>query len=96
MQTTNLNVTTVAIPLLSSATTWANSKGASLYDPVTLNLRNSGVTIVRVGSSLLTSATGFPVSSNTTFSIQVKAKGEGLFVVTSASTSNIDVMADRQ
>jgi hypothetical protein len=97
--TTNLNVTTTPTALISTATTWANSKGASPYDPISFALTNSGATIVRVGGAGLSTVAGagVPVTTNGgTFSYDVKSPGEVLFIVTSASTSNVDLMADRQ
>jgi hypothetical protein len=97
INTTNLNVTTTPVAIFSTATTWANNKNCGLYDPISFALSNAGVTVVRVGGSAITSATGFPISSaGGTFTWDVKAPGEVLFAVTSASTSNVDLMADRQ
>lgn len=95
INTTNLNVTTVAAAILSSATTWGNTKGASLYDPMSFILINSGSTPIRVGASALTSATGFPVAPGSNFTWDSKRKSDVLFAVTTASTSNVDVMVDR-
>ncbi len=97
MQTTNFNCTTTPVALFTSATTWASTKPASYNEPVAFALRNSGVTIVRIGGASLTSGTGFPISSGGgTFTWDVRTKGEALFIATSASTSNVDVIADMQ
>ena len=95
--TTNIAVTTAVTVFLSSATTWANTKGCSLTDPIYLRVRNSGATPVRIGSVLSTVAgVGYPITTLTTFEYMIRTGGETLSIVTSASTSNIDVLADRQ
>lgn len=98
LQTTNINLTTTPAPVINSTTTWANTRGASLSDPVSFAMVNSGVTPIRIGGASVSTVAGvgFPVSSGGSFTWDIRAAGEGLFAVTSASTSNIDVIADRQ
>ena len=97
LATTAIDVTTVATGILSGATTWAHNRNCSLQDPISLAVRNSGATIVRVGSSAVTSASGYPISTGGgVLTWDVKVPGEVIYAVTSASTSFVDVMADRQ
>lgn len=97
LNTTNLNVSTTPTAILTSATTWATNRNCGLYDPISFGMVNNGVTVVRIGGSAVTSATGFPITTGGgAFTWDVKSPGEVIFAVTSASTSNIDVMADRQ
>lgn len=99
LNTTNIAVTTAVTPIITTATTWANIRNAGVYDPISVSLQNNGATIVRVGGSGLTTATGAgrPVTTaGGVFSYDIKHPGDGLFAVCSASTSNVDVMADRQ
>lgn len=95
--TTSLVATTTPQALISTATTWAHLRGASLTDRVPFSAFNDGTIRVRIGGSGLTTVAGagFPLLSSATFVADL-AGDEAVFVVTSASTANIHLIAGRQ
>lgn len=97
--TTALVVTTGAPQaLISTATTWAHIRNASLQDPVPFAVSNlsTAQNIWLTGSSTGTSATGgFPLGTTGTLSFNLMADG-ALFAFTTDSTVAIRLIAGRQ
>lgn len=97
---TQLDITTAAVQVIGSATTWGNSLHAGQYQPVTLYIVNpSAVPVHLVGSSGST-AQGYTVSSNATpmqrVILTITSPGDALFARTTASTATLGVLVDRQ
>lgn len=95
LATTAIAVSTVAVEIISTGTTWANLRGASLYDTVPFQMYNGSAIQVRIGGSAITSATGFPIASSGGFSANLMAS-DPVFCVTSNSTGTVTVLAGRQ
>src|SRR3990167_9214247 len=95
--TTVFNATTTPQALISTATTWAHTNNASVGDPVPFSAFNDSIIRVRIGGAGLSTVAGagFPLLSSATFTADL-TPDEALFVVTSASTATIHVIAGRQ
>lgn len=95
--TTAVTVSSAPAALISTATTWANINGASLYDPVPFSAFNDGAARVYLGGAALTTAgAGFPLLSSGTFNAAL-LKSDAVFAMTSAgATSTVSLMAGRQ
>lgn len=95
--TTSVTVTTTPQALISSATTWADIRGAHNYDPVPFSVFNDGVARIWLGGSGQTTASlGFPLLSSGTFTASL-VRSEAVFAVTSAgAVSTAFLMAGRQ
>lgn len=97
MPTTAISISSVVTPIITSATTWANLKGASVQDPVYLAAFNESAIAVRVtGNSTATTVnTGMPIVSSGTLSRTFTRKSIGLFAFTTGSTATLLVETDR-
>lgn len=95
--TTSVTVSSAPAALISSATAWANIKGASINDPVPFSAFNDGAARVYLGGAGLTTASvGFPLLSSGTFTASL-LKSDAVFAMTSAGASSTAVlMAGRQ
>lgn len=95
--TTSIDISTTPAAVISTGTTWAHLRGASLNDPVPFTLFNDSVIRIHVGgSSAITSAqASMPVLSSGYLNAGLIAS-EPLFAVTSGSTATIRVSAGRQ
>lgn len=98
MPTTSFDLTSVVTPILTSATTWANLRGASVTDPIYFAANNQSAVPVRVtaNAAATTANSAIPISSaggtlNRTFT----RKSIGLYALTSASTAVLIVETDR-
>lgn len=97
MPSTSIDFTTVVTPILTSATTWANLRGASVNDPVYLAAFNQSAIAVRVtNNSAATSASAaIPILSSGYLSRTFTRKSIGLFGFTTNSTATLLVETDR-
>lgn len=97
MPSTSIDFTTVVTPILTSATTWANTKGASVNDPVYLAAFNQSAVAVRVtNNSAATSASAaIPILSSGYLSRGFTRKSIGLYGFTTNSTATLLVESDR-
>lgn len=95
--TTSIAISTTPAALISTATTWANLRGASLYDPVPFSVFNDGAARIYLAGSTATTATvGFPLLSSGTFTASL-LRSDAVFAFTSAAAaSTAVVMAGRQ
>jgi hypothetical protein len=94
---TTIDLTSVAVAVLTSATIWANTRGASVSDPVAFAAFNQSAIPVRVtANSAATTASGaMPILSSGYLSRDFTRKSIGLFAFTSNSTATIVVETDR-
>lgn len=97
MPTTTIDFTSVVTPILTSATTWANTKGASVGDPLYFAAFNqSGINVRVTASSAATSASAaIPILSSGYLSRTFTRKSIGLFGFTTNSTATLVVESDR-
>lgn len=97
MPSTTIDFTSVVTPILTSATTWANTKGASVGDPIYFAAFNQSAINVRVtGNSAATSASAaLPVLSSAYLNRTFTRKSIGLYGFTTASTATLIVETDR-
>lgn len=97
--TTSLTVTTGAPQaLITTGTTWAHLRGASLNDPVPFAVSNlsTAQNVYLTGSSTGTSASGgFPVGTTGTLSFNLQSDG-ALFAFTTDATVAVRLIAGRQ
>lgn len=95
--TTIIDLTSVVVTVISSATTWANTKGASLNDPISLVIHNPAAIPVRItgNSAATTASAGMTVLTTGYASYELKRGSDALFAITSNSTATITVQADR-
>lgn len=98
-QTTVIELSTTPTAIISTATTWANLRGATLYDPVPLLIVNESTVLpVRIGGNAAASGTtgaGVPLGiSGGTVNYTLLADG-ALFGWTTASTGRVTVQAGR-
>lgn len=97
MPTTSFDLTSVVTAILTSATTWANTRGASVRDPLAFAAFNQSAIPVRVSdkSTMTTANVGMPILSSGYLSRDFTRKSLGLFAMTSNSTATIVVETDR-
>lgn len=93
--TTSIDLSTTPVALISTATTWANTKGASVSDKTAFSIFNNSGIPIRISGSASTAATGFPVGSSATFNTDLM-QADTIFAFTTASTGNVIVIAGRQ
>lgn len=96
---TVMAMTSAQTAVITTGTTWASLKGASITDPTPVSIFNDGsVRVYLTGSSATTgtSVSGFPLLSSGTFTASL-LQSDPIFALTSAgTTSTIRVMAGRQ
>lgn len=80
--------------ILSSATTWANTKGASLYDPVVLTLKNHSTATNAAINASSASTVGLLVGPEQTLDVTFTKEGDALFVFTTGV--DLGVIANNQ
>lgn len=97
MPSTFIDVSSVVTPVITSATTWANLRGASLQDPIAFAAFNGSAVAVRVtANSAATSASAaIPINSSGYVSRDFTRKSVGLFAFTTNSTATLTVETDR-
>lgn len=97
MPSTSFNISTALATILSSATTWANTRGASLEDPLSLVLFNPSAIQVRVtdNSAATTATIGMPLLSSGYRNEGITREGRALFAFTTASTATLIGETDR-
>lgn len=97
MPSTTIDFTSVVSPILTSATTWANTKGASVQDPIAFAAFNqSGINVRVTANSAATSASAaIPVLSSGYLSREFTRKSIGLYGFTTNSTATLIVETDR-
>lgn len=97
--TTSLSMTSVPAEIISTGTTWASLRGASITNPIPVSIFNDAAGRVYLGGTGLTTATsvqGFPLLSSGTFTGHL-LKPDAIFGVTSAGvTATLRVMAGMQ
>lgn len=88
-----------AVPLISSATTWADLKGAHNQDPVPFSVHNpSTAQQIRWGGPGLTTvsvATAFPLLPAQTQSFSL-LRSDAVFAMTTVGEVTVNVVAGRQ
>lgn len=100
LQTTVIALSTTPVVLISTGTTWANTLGASLYDPVPfLVVNESTVQPVRIGGTTLgisgTTGSGLPLAvAGGALSYNLLAS-DRVVAWTTASTGSVTVQAGR-
>ena len=94
---TQIALSSVPAIIISSATTWANTRGASASGPINLHVFNLSTAVsVFLGSSS-TAAAGFPLGATAANRFTIVRQGDALFGMTSAgATATIGVLADGQ
>ena len=97
MPSTFIDVSSAVTPVITSATTWANTKGASVGDPLAFAAFNGSAVQVRVtANSAATSASAaIPILSSGYLSRDFTRKSIGLFAFTTNSTATLTVESDR-
>lgn len=97
MPSTSIDFTSVVTPIITSATTWANLRGASLQDPVYFAAFNPSAIGVRVtGNSAATSASAaIPIVAQGNLSRTFTRKSIGLYGFTTNTTATLFVETDR-
>lgn len=97
MPSTTIDFTSVVTPIITSATTWANLRGASVSDPIYFAAFNqSGINVRVTGNSAATSASAaIPILSSGNLSRTFTRKSLGLFGFTTNSTATLVVETDR-
>lgn len=94
---TLLSMTTTPLLIISSASTWgANSRGASLYQPLRLKISNTSTSVpVYIGPSSSTADIGFAIPPLGIIDILVQTDADVLFGRTSAAgTATIGVLGN--
>lgn len=97
MPSTVIDISSAVTPLITSATTWANTRGASPGDPVGFAAFNPSAIQVRVSqNSAATTASGaMPILSSGYHTRDFSRKSLGLFAFTTNSTATLIVETDR-
>lgn len=97
IRTTAFDISTAPTLVFGPATTWANTAGASNYEPQSASFFNDSAIRVRfIGTnSTAAIATGFPLLSSATLNADMM-KGDELWVATTASTATLLGIAGRQ
>lgn len=98
-ETTFIELSTTPTAIISTGTTWAHIKGASLYDPTPVVIVNESTVLpVRIGgaNAVSSASAGLPLAMfGGTLQYNVLADG-ALFGWTTASTGRVTVQAGRQ
>lgn len=95
--TTVIQLSTAPTALISTATTWANTFGASNFDTVPFALHNPSTAqrILWGGAAVSTDGSGFPLGPGLTQSFDL-LKSDAIFGMTTASTVTVNVVSGRQ
>lgn len=96
-RTTALGLSTTPIAVISSNTTWADTKGGHHQDPVPFSMHNPSTaqSIRWGGATVSTDGTGFPLSPGQTLSFGL-LKSDPIFAMTTAGELTLNVVAGRQ
>lgn len=97
LYTTVIALTTTPVLVFGPTSTWANSLGGHIQDPVTFNAFNGSAIPIRIQGSSSTAATGtgFILASSATMNAQM-LRGDEIWMATTASTASVNVAAWRQ
>ena len=93
---TNSSTTTALFVQGSGAGKLLNLTG-SVTDPVPLLVKNMDASItIYIGSSTVSSSTGYPLLAGATFPIALINSGDILYGISASGTPNIAILAGRQ